>query len=231
MRLCAGYLGVSGSLSQRAERPRGQPKRPSSGAVALATFGKRLGTSPALHNRTCAARWAAALLARPTVPIDRPLTGATSARARARQTLLPNLDDPARCERCRSMDALSPKGVAHTGHSTVVPVLLPKVSSAGCHRVTHLFSGVAPSESSEREASRLPLARRCLSASSASSASHSSSVALASASSAATNSRRSAVAAAIACVRGSARGLVVAQAIGSAAASADRRECLHYPYP
>ena len=110
MRLCAGYLGVSGSLSQRAERPRGQPKRPSSGAVALATFGKRLGTSPALHNRTCAARWAAALLARPTVPIDRPLTGATSARARARQTLLPNLDDPARCERCRSMDALRPRG-------------------------------------------------------------------------------------------------------------------------
>ena len=69
-------------------------------------------------------------------------------------------------------------------------------------RVTHLFSGVALSESSEREASRLPLARRCLSASSASSASHSSSVALAFASSAATNSRRSAVAAAIACVGG-----------------------------
>ena len=112
--------------------------------MALATFGKRLGTSPALHNRTCAARWAAALLARPTVPIDRPLTGATSARARARQTLLPNLDDPARCEvgqRCRSMDALSPKGVAHTGQLCAPP------------RVQKVSSPVSPSHS--------PVLRRC----------------------------------------------------------------------
>ena len=106
----SGRIRLSFSARRATQRPRAQPKRPSSGAVALATFGKRLGTSPALHNRTCAARWAAALLARPTVPIDRPLTGATSARARARQTLLPNLDDPARCERCRSMDALRRRG-------------------------------------------------------------------------------------------------------------------------
>ena len=224
----SGRIRLSFSARSATQRPRAQPKRPSSGAVALATFGKRLGTSPALHNRTCAARWAAALLARPTVPIDRPLTGATSARARARQTLLPNLDDPARCERCRSMDAARRGWHTRDIH---LPSFYRKASSPGSHRVTHLFSGVAPSESSEREASRLPLARRCLSASSASSASHSSSVALASASSAATNSRRSAVAAAIACVWGSARGLVVAQAIGSAAASADRRQCLHSPYP
>ena len=112
----SGRIKLSFSARRATQRPRAQPKRPSPGAVALATFGKRLGTSPALHMVPCAARWAAALLARPTVPIDRPLTGATSARARARQTLLPNLDDPARCEqRCRSMDALSPKGVAHTG--------------------------------------------------------------------------------------------------------------------
>ena len=123
----SGRIRLSFSASSATQRPRAQPKRPSSGAVALATFGKRLGTSPALHNRTCAARWAAALLARPTVPIDRPLTGATSARARARQTLLPNLDDPARCERCRSMDA------ARRGwHTRDIRSPFTKVSSRVC---------------------------------------------------------------------------------------------------
>ena len=147
----SGRIRLSFSARSATQRPRAQPKRPSSGAVALATFGKRLGTSPALHNRTCAARWAAALLARPTVPIDRPLTGATSARARARQTLLPNLDDPARCERCRSMDALSPKGVAHTGQ---------------LRRAGHAKKGAWPSACTESKQPRLteshsPVVRRC----------------------------------------------------------------------
>ena len=147
----SGRIKLSFSARRATQRPRAQPKRPSPGAVALATFGKRLGTSPALHNRTCAARWAAALLARPTVPIDRPLTGATSARARARQTLIPNLDDPARCERCRSMDALSPKGVADTGQ--LAKSMLDAKNGRGRPRVPKLSSPVSPSHS--------PVLRRC----------------------------------------------------------------------
>ena len=144
----SGRIRLSFSARRATQRPRAQPKRPSSGAVALATFGKRLGTSPTLHMVPCAARWAAALLARPTVPIDRPLTGATSARARARQTLLPNLDDPARCEqRCRSMDALSPKGVAHTGQR---PCSCEKTWPCTC---TESKQRVSPTHS--------PVLRRC----------------------------------------------------------------------